>query len=182
METHYSWSKRGFRFLPVLFIFIKVSPITMLVAGHYKEGNQRKKQGSPSQRQRPSLQQVLPLPPLQDSGHASAVGGGGRRRLVVPIRSRISHWWRRLSMYLWRWIIVFKIWHVMCMCVSVCGSSLTLRIRRFRIFQNTNELKKPRWIRRIRRRNQCLLLLLLFFVFFFFQIKIGFVYIKWQCR
>ena len=104
-KTHYSSSKilkRGVRFLPVLFIFIELSPIPMLIAGHDKERNQREKQSDPSQSQRPSLDQVLPLPPPQDSAVA-------RRREVALTRRRRRHR-RSLNVYLRR--ITVEIWHL----------------------------------------------------------------------
>ena len=98
-KTHYSSSKilkRGVRFLPVLFIFIELSPIPMFIAGHDNERNQTEKQRDPSQSQRPSLDQVLPLPPPQNSANPAA-----RRRVVALARRRRRHW-RSLNVYLRR--------------------------------------------------------------------------------
>lgn len=106
-KTHYSSSKilkRGVRFLPVLFIFIELSPIPMFIAGHDNERNQTEKQRDPSQSQRPSLDQVLPLPPPQNSANPAA-----RRRVVALARRRRRHW-RSLNVYLRR--ITVEIWHL----------------------------------------------------------------------
>lgn len=107
-KTHYSSSKilkRGVRFLPVLFIFIELSPIPMFIAGHDNERNQTEKQRDPSQSQRPSLDQVLPLPPPQDSADSAVA----RRREVALTRRRRRHR-RSLNVYLRR--ITVEIWHL----------------------------------------------------------------------
>lgn len=102
MVLNPKFQKKGVRFLPVLFIFIEISPIAVFIAGHDNERNQRQKQSDPSQCQGRSLHQVLPLPPPQDSGYSPAAGG--RRPLALTGRRRRR--WRSLNMYLWRRISV----------------------------------------------------------------------------
>lgn len=86
--------KSKLKFLPELFVFIKIFPITMPVTGHDNESKQRKYHSQSPQSQRPSLQQILPLPSPCNRRDTEP----RRRRLVLHVSRRRIHsglelWW-----------------------------------------------------------------------------------------